>query len=1046
MVSANELDKLPEEGNWKNLIQGKWTHQADAVGFVLHYLANALRQSRNAAIVRMPTGTGKTGIMAIVANYAPKVTGVLIVAPSEFLTGQIQRKLADEFWQVAKMKPPGNPKPVFKFVPTNLSKCLSDASGASAVYVCTQQTLSQLYADSVGVDPTSQPRWGSEFKKLQEIVSVLFVDEGHREPAKQWARAVRSFKKPTVLFTATPYRNDIRFFRVGRGSEYRHKLSYQDSLSAKIIRDVRFFTPSASYADDPKAFARQLSTYFRNTLTKTVSKTTPNPKVIIRCEDVGSIKAVQNAVSHELPKHRTIAIHDSFDAGEEQQNRFREVPRPGDPGYDATFWIHQYKLTEGIDEADFRMVAFFHPFDNSRSLVQQIGRIIRNPSGKKGEVAIVFCDKSDDLEEQWNGYLEFEKSAHAFIGPDELIDRLLESLPEWFYYDSRYRKKADLSNRDIIKDLRIPKSISIFRVGKRSIDLDELQEDISDALQERDTVELARMNVPSPAGDLYVLLSWRVSQSERISNAGLFDLFFLPSLFVRKGEYIFYQGIIALDEVNSALGLEQLSPNDLERLLNATKPVVSQVSLVNCDIGSSSVRRRAIGARALDDVAPGLSDHLNFVSTAVTRLEQSHGRSVRRYLGFTRGRISDVSERLVDTREFGEWVGELSRSLSATTNPDIPVLRRYADYVPAPKTSKAAHILLDLKDFFETYESSQYDVDKLRLSDETMDATVGDVQSDGSFNCRIGKDTIAGKVKYVPTSGRFIVQSEDLNNAFERRSNTKGVRQSASSFLSNRVVLRIVTTDLLFYSEKRFYKPRVPLLGNNRIHNLGILVGVDSLAIIEAEKGEKNKIGRGTWQAESIFGLIDQENSPLFQRSVVRPDILVCDDLGTEICDFVAVDQSGNGKITLIHAKMWGGTSSFSASDFHVINSQVIKNLEYLNAFGTVAKSKATKWAGRWMWSTRSPKNKRLKRIRRHPLGLASAKAIAAEIQRLLNSSMTEKEVWVVLGKGFSLKGLNDELGKDPPVYNVAQLAYLLQACNNSVSSVGARLRIFCSP
>jgi len=50
-----------------------------------------------------------------------------------------------------------------------------------------------------------------------------------------------------------------------------------------------------------------------------------------------------------------------------------------------------------------------------------------------------------------------------------------------------------------------------------------------------------------------------------------------------------------------------------------------------------------------------------------------------------------------------------------------------------------------------------------------------------------------------------------------------------------------VTTDLLFYSEKRFYRPRVPLWGMARMQNLGILMGCGDLIRIESEKGEEGK-------------------------------------------------------------------------------------------------------------------------------------------------------------------------------------------------------------
>ena len=141
-----------------------------------------------------------------------------------------------------------------------------------------------------------------------------------------------------------------------------------------------------------------------------------------------------------------------------------------------------------------------------------------------------------------------------------------------------------------------------------------------------------------------------------------------------------------------------------------------------------------------------------------------------------------------------------------------------------------------------------------------------------------------------------------------------------------------------------------------------------------------------------------------------------------------------------MHARMCYGVNAFSASSFHIVTSQVLKNLELLNSFGSVARDRTSKWNAKWRWSQTARIG--LPRIRRAPSRLNGGSKLFSYIDELLTDSLTEKEVWVVLRQGFSIAGMNQELNKSRPKYNVAQLAYLLHSCNHSVSSVGAKLRV----
>lgn len=60
--------------------------------------------------------------------------------------------------------------------------------------------------------------------QLHGRVGTILFDEGHREPAPSWARVVRGFCVPTVLFSATPFRGDLKIFDVD--DDHIHFLSF----------------------------------------------------------------------------------------------------------------------------------------------------------------------------------------------------------------------------------------------------------------------------------------------------------------------------------------------------------------------------------------------------------------------------------------------------------------------------------------------------------------------------------------------------------------------------------------------------------------------------------------------------------------------------------------------------------------------------------------------------------------------------------------------------------------------------------------------------
>jgi superfamily II DNA or RNA helicase len=1039
---SNDLARIPVCHRWEDLINYRWRHQAEAVRFASGYLDRS-DSNENAALVRMPTGTGKTGIMAILCNYFPKFKSILIVAPADFLTEQICDALNFDFWLKLKKKPAGDPKKATRFFPSTLSTDLAEFGG-DGVWVCTTQTLFMLH-DNMTRLRNANDTWSMSYTTLKDMVDLVIVDEGHREPAKEWARAVRSFSKPTILFSATPYRNDLRFFKVGKGENFRHKFVFQEAVRRGIIRDVHF--KDEEFSESRRRFVDRLLDFFQGEFRSLAPVGVNEPKVIIRCEYVTDIIKIKEML--EKRGQSVLAVHDTFKQKASERNEFHSVPRD----HEATFWVHQNKLAEGLDDSNFCLLAFFEPFRNARGLVQQIGRILRNPKLRARQKAIVFSDPVRGLREQWEGYLGFEKSEKSIVGPEEVVETFLSSLPEWFYSGGRYRQPLDLNTETVEKtiqiqnkvreDLRLRKSAVIYKVTTRYAQnyLNHLVEEVSDSLADREVVQLIKP-ILLKEGNLIVLLSCRIVQAETLLKAGFFDISLIPSVFYLNHGYLFYQGVVALPKGKYEKSLTLVTPSKMNRLLGRD-PTITQVSLINCDLGSASVRRRSLGARSIGGLAPGLNDHFHFVSTAIGSFD-SDGSKERRYLGLSTSRVTQPEQTYVDLDEFARWAGELAKQLEDDTNKISSVFLRFAKNVPAPPDAKAKHLLLELTDFFQSFDP------EAEVFSDRFEATACNVDTDESFECKITEtELVTGTVAYDRKRRKFILRFSDLDKKIsEEGTGAESAKQTPSSYFTNRAVMRIVTDEYQLYADGHFYEPRQPLWGEGRLENLGILIGVPELKNLTTEKGEKGVVGRGTWQVGSIFHFIDG-NRTLFEKGSLTTDILVCDDLGTEFGDFIAVDRE-NQKIAVIHAKMWPDDSSLAASDFQIINSQVVKSLEFLSPMGSVAPSHGRKWDGRWKWSNNAPAAKSVNRIR--PVDTKgrslSGQVIFNEMQELIKNSSTQKEVWIVLGAGFPIADLTATLDNTdrPPPYHVVQLTYLLFSCNSNVNATGATLKIFSSP
>jgi superfamily II DNA or RNA helicase len=374
--------------SWETVIEEKWwVNQKKAVKLVGDYLAAKTDQQ---AMIRMPTGTGKTVVIATLAQLLQNHPRALVIAPWENLVLQLQREISSRLW--TKIGEEGSliPKATEVFTPSTVGLALKKVQQAG-VLICTNQTLQFLRKNSTA------------FQRLRKWVSIALVDEGHREPAPHWAEAVRDLERPTVLFTATPYRNDLQLFDVNH--DFFYSFTFGEALEERIVRHVEFIDGSWG-RNGPNAinqFVAQLLAVCKST-EKKLGFPTGKMRIIVRCSEAADIKAVVETL--RARGESVIGVHERFNNTDKAIFR-RKAPDPA--AEKATFWVHQNKLIEGLDDPNFRLVAIFGAFSNARNLVQQIGRVIRNPTRAVGQQAFVLAHLQDRQKELWERFIDYEQ-------------------------------------------------------------------------------------------------------------------------------------------------------------------------------------------------------------------------------------------------------------------------------------------------------------------------------------------------------------------------------------------------------------------------------------------------------------------------------------------------------------------------------------------------------------------------------------------------------------------------------------------------------------
>lgn len=1004
-----------------------WKHQREALDKMKEYLSAFDRTRPRTALVHMPTGSGKTAVIASLARCLEHRGPVLVLTPRIGLRRQLAADIDMRFFEHAGVDPASLSRRVLT---------LDDGGGHPGnlddlVLITTVQMLSSI-----------QKRQRRLYKDLRRTTGLVLFDEGHYEPAVVWSQAVRSIPCPRIVFTATPFRDDFKFFDIDPNYVYRY--SYHQARRDRYVRNVELH-PYA-LVRSPLEFVRQVIDEYSRFFGEPDENDENRPRAIIRCDKPEEIR--QLAAELRRSGHSVVAIHETF-AEAPTRSEYQKVPDPD--RVKATFWVHQFKLLEGIDDPRFQLLALYSELRSVRAFVQQVGRVIRNPRRIGGAVAHVL-DHSRRLRQTrlWNDFLAYdeliERDGYAAVtlNRESLVSQLQKAVPGLLYINGRFRAPAELTQLDL-DDLQLPLSTNVFEKPDR-FSLGEVQNSMVRQCEEDDLV----FHAPTPRENATIVFYLRVDSSPFLETGFFAEPELGLSLVHERGKYLFVFDSGARLAAN-AVNAVSVAHSKLRKLfVRSPQTRLTHVSMVNANPGADQVRARAIAAVRVEQLVPSFDEHAYVLRTATGYSRGRRGEEgeedVRRYIGIESGRVSDLGARFVPFDEWAAWTDELHRIFDGR-QAGLPVFNRWASDAPAPSDPTPRSVLLDLSDVVDRYLTTGQDDDHLPNRRMVVSELCADV-GDGKFMITANDKGCEVKIEFDSTRQQYVLSSPEIDRRYYSRdtNNTEGVVR----YLNRTQSLRVIPgTGGYFYTLGQFYRPLIkfgPEYDDAKMGVLASLVSIRELGTPMREKGEHSRNDGSGWEKGCLFDLIDSLGRGTGLATYFEgTEVLVCDDLNDESADFILVQRATSTRrrrVVAVHAKASTQGSQCSAGALQDVCGQAQKNLREVSIFADPGPSKRAKWSRPWNGRPHTQGFVR-GRIRRRNSGSEPEE----DIRRTVKDPTADREVWLMLGNLLSkaeLKRLLCQRNAPPPGYAI-HAAYLLFSTITNVAAAGARLVVFCS-
>lgn len=568
----------------------------------------------HSAIVQLPVGCGKSGVIAILP-FGVARGRVLVIAPNLTIRDELKKNLditnrRSCFWTKCDVLPT-------EALAAGPYIAVLDGKDAN-IHDCEQ---SHVVVTNIQQLASSADRWLPEFP--DRFFDLILVDEGHHSAASSWKKVFERFPEAKVVnLTATPFRSDNRDI----DGEMIYRYSFKRAMLKGYIKKLQavYVAPEElyfSYDGDEKRHTLEevLQLKEEEWFSRGVAASPECNKHIVdasleRLEQLRltgthhQLIAVACSVSH-AKAIRSLYNERGFEAAEiysempeDKKTEVLQKLRAGT--LDCIIQVQM--LGEGFDHPHLSVAAVFRPFRSLPPYVQFVGRIMRvivqNDPRHPDNYGYVVTHVGLNLDQQLSDFREMDREDKSFF--QDLISGVEPEPPQNILDgSSKLRLAPDMIvNREIVAEffeedfLRSDDQVLLDELAAYAeslgLDADQLKEFI--AKKNKEGTRRVKASSPFPVQPQNQRREARKRLTEQSKQAAKILLNRAGLSFAgREMAYKYFQGfsgnnfVVAVQlinkEVDKRLGIKsgqrhKLKTEDFERGLGLLEDVLNQMT------------------------------------------------------------------------------------------------------------------------------------------------------------------------------------------------------------------------------------------------------------------------------------------------------------------------------------------------------------------------------------------------------------------------------------------------------------------------------------
>ncbi|WP_231490345.1 DEAD/DEAH box helicase [Pedobacter sp. Leaf170] len=385
--------------------QGLYKNQIGAIGAAMAHFSVRTEP----ALITMPTGTGKTAVMIVLA-YALQAKKILVITPSQLVREQIAENFRTPKVLVEKKIIQGGRKLPGVFELTRIIDDTAEWKGilkTNDVVVAIPGTLNKITDISSRVGANA--------------FDLIFVDEAHHSRASSWINILEAFSSAKqILLTATPFRRDKKDLKARLIYNYPLKKAFEDGLFSKINFVPATAPPSATLEEKNIAIALKAQKVYS-------SRLHPEHRIIIRTDrkkDADDLEQIY--LNHTQLK---LAVVHSKLGSSTIKSRIGQLVSGEIDGV-----ICVDMMGEGYDFPALKIAAVHIPHKSLAITLQFVGRISRTNTAE-GSIATVIAGEHEFKIDSHQLYKEDTKDWSVIL-PDLHKLKIQKTEDEQEFFDS----------------------------------------------------------------------------------------------------------------------------------------------------------------------------------------------------------------------------------------------------------------------------------------------------------------------------------------------------------------------------------------------------------------------------------------------------------------------------------------------------------------------------------------------------------------------------------------------------------------------------------